>query len=140
VRVSQGGGKSFVLMHGKRRRLKTLGKYPSMSLKDACQEALRFLVEGDAKQDVYPSEPTKSSSVKDALVAYPEECDAKNRPRTVKCYRQHLNNHLPMGKLDAITRREIMGRMSKLAGVPGQQAHAFTALKIFSIGVPNTGT
>lgn len=47
VRVSQEGGKSFVLIYGDRRRLKKLGLYLRMSLKEARQEAMCFLVEGE---------------------------------------------------------------------------------------------
>lgn len=45
VRVSQGGTKSYVVMYGKRRQLKTLGRYPTMTLKDARAAAKR--IQGD---------------------------------------------------------------------------------------------
>ncbi|MEH6728947.1 MAG: Arm DNA-binding domain-containing protein, partial [Hyphomicrobiales bacterium] len=41
VRVSQGGSKSFVVMYGQKRRLKTVGRYPHLSLADARREAKR---------------------------------------------------------------------------------------------------
>ena len=37
--------KSFVVMFGEKRRLKTLGRYPAMSLSDARIEAKRFFME-----------------------------------------------------------------------------------------------
>ena len=40
VRVSQGGAKSFVVMFGERRQLRTLGRYPILSLKDARKLAM----------------------------------------------------------------------------------------------------
>ena len=43
VRVSQTGRKSFVVMYGKARQLKTLGKYPDKTLKSAREEAKTFL-------------------------------------------------------------------------------------------------
>ena len=45
VRVSVGGSKSFVLMHGKRRRLETIGRYPGMTLAEARKKAKRVLGE-----------------------------------------------------------------------------------------------
>jgi hypothetical protein len=42
IRVSQ-RSRSFVVMYGKRRRLKTLGRYPTLSLKEARREAQAFL-------------------------------------------------------------------------------------------------
>ena len=38
IRVSQ-RPKSFVVMYGRRRQLKTLGRYPSLSLKEARKQA-----------------------------------------------------------------------------------------------------
>ncbi|MBI2718720.1 MAG: DUF4102 domain-containing protein [Rhizobiales bacterium] len=35
IRVSMGGTKSFVLMYGKKRKLKTIGRYPALSLSEA---------------------------------------------------------------------------------------------------------
>ena len=99
VRVSQGGGKSFVLMYGERRKLKTLGRYPRMSLKEARLEAMRFLVEGHLEPAKAQQALAPSTSVKEALEAYLQECSVKNKPRTVNCYRRHLKNHLPKGKL-----------------------------------------
>ncbi|WP_417629027.1 Arm DNA-binding domain-containing protein [Pararhodobacter aggregans] len=46
VRVSQGGAKSFVVTYGARRQLKTLGRYPDKSLKDARNEARVILGSG----------------------------------------------------------------------------------------------
>jgi len=31
VRISQGGSKSFIVMYGKKRRLKTIGRYPALT-------------------------------------------------------------------------------------------------------------
>ncbi len=41
VRCSQGGTRSFVVMHGANRQLTTIGRYPVISLADARQEARR---------------------------------------------------------------------------------------------------
>ncbi len=43
IRVSQ-RSKSFVVVYGQSRKLKTLGKYPALSLKDARKEAQLFLL------------------------------------------------------------------------------------------------
>ena len=42
LRVSQ-KSKSYIVMYGPDRRLKTLGRYPDLSLKDARREAMRYL-------------------------------------------------------------------------------------------------
>ena len=43
VRVSQGGGKSYVLMHGKDRKLTTLGRVDRLGLREARQKAREIL-------------------------------------------------------------------------------------------------
>ncbi len=43
VRVSQGGTRSFVVMYGKVRKLKTLGRYPETALSEARRRARRIL-------------------------------------------------------------------------------------------------
>jgi integrase len=82
VRVSQGGSKSFVIMYGKDRRLKTIGRYPEMSLKTARTEAKRLLT--------IQSSPTPTMSLAEARSAYLEACEKKNRPATVDNYRHYL--------------------------------------------------
>ena len=44
-RVSQGGTKTFVLVHGVDRRFITIGRYPIISLSDARTEAKQLLAE-----------------------------------------------------------------------------------------------
>ena len=45
VRVSQGGGKSFIVMHGANRKRTSIGKYPIITLSDARTAAKRLLAE-----------------------------------------------------------------------------------------------
>jgi integrase len=111
VRVSQGGTKSFVVMYGPKRELKTIGRYPAMSLKEARQAAnLHLAVK-------VPSRSTKRLS--EARTAYLEDCEKRCRPGTVANYRLLLNQ-LTKEKLDQVTRADV-----------GQNAHAIMAAKIF---------
>ena len=43
LRVSKGGAKTFVLVHGKGRKIHTLGRYPDLSLMDARKKAKEVL-------------------------------------------------------------------------------------------------
>lgn len=98
VRVSQGGSKTFVLMHGKERRLTTLGKYPAMSLKTARQEALRLKTTETPRN--------KLMSFDEARTAYLADCATRTRPATTHVYRNYLNK-LEKPKLTDITRADI---------------------------------
>lgn len=111
VRVSQGGSKSFVVMFGEKRQLKTIGRYPAMSLKSARIAAQRFLV------TKVPSQAAKT--VSEAREAFLAECDDKNRPNTVRSYKLYLNQ-LTKTKLDDVVRSDLPST-----------AHAIMAGKIF---------
>lgn len=82
VRVTS-RSKSFFVMFGKERRLKTLGAYPQKSLSDARKDAKRYLVLNPEKNAVV--------SLTDARKDYLEECEAKNRVGTIKFYTRILN-------------------------------------------------
>ena len=70
-------------MFGNDRRLKTIGRYPAISLSEARQEAKRLLA--------YRTPKNVPMSLKQALSAYLDECEAKNRASTVKQYRYYLS-------------------------------------------------
>lgn len=123
IRVSQGGSKSFIVMYGTARQLKTLGKYPDKTLKSAREEAKRFLA------TVTPD--MSSVSTTDALRAFLSHCEVKNRPRTVKDYSDLLGNHLPTGRVRDMTRKSLMTYFRTLQHTPSAQAHAITAISVF---------
>lgn len=74
--------KSFIVMYGQERRLKTIGKYPQISLKMARRRALELKVDRDTATD--------TSRLSEARTAYLTECQVKNRPNTVRSYRLYL--------------------------------------------------
>ena len=115
--------KSFVVMYGSERRLKTLGRYPTVPLKTARTEAKRFL----SNNLQIPATIT----VSEARAAYLEHCRQQNRPRTVKDYARLLKRHLPVGRLADLDRRTLLGRLDRLKDTPGEQSHAYTAISIF---------
>lgn len=81
VRLSK-GAKSFFVMYGPQRRLKTIGPYPQKTLSEARKEALRYLV-------LLPDTPV-AVKLSEARNAYIEECEGKNRDSTVRSYRMLL--------------------------------------------------
>lgn len=111
VRVSQGGSKSFVVMYGKERRLKTLGRYPAMSLKIARKQAQKYIVSVPSSR--------KQMTLSEARDAFMEEVENKNRPATVRSYRLYLDQ-LSKKRLEDVTRLDVP-----------QKPHAIMAAKIF---------
>lgn len=92
VRVSQGGSKSFVLMHGEDRRLRNIGRYPSMSLKTARREAQQLKLASDTFVPII--------SVTEALSAFLDDTATRARQSTVDAYNFRLK-HLT-GRLDKV--------------------------------------
>ena len=103
-RVTPNGTKSWVVMHGRQRKLTTLGRYPEISLSEARTSAKRVLSgHSDAPQ------PTDTFS--EVLTSFLAHCDYKNRPRTAKDYKRLLERHfkptLGPKALNTITSHDI---------------------------------
>jgi integrase len=128
VRVSQGGGKSFVLVHGAKRQRITIGRYPIISLKDAREEARRILAE-----TTLGKRQLARISFTEAKEKFLEECAQRNRPRTVEEYRRHLERHLDFGssRIAELSTQDIMGRINRLRDTPAEQNHAFVTARAF---------
>ena len=127
LRVSQGGTKSFVLVHGPRRERVTIGRYPVITLAEARTEAKRRSAE-----IILGKFKPKSINYEDAKRKFLEICEMKNRARTVYDYRRHLK-HFPFGKtqLSQITRHDISQRLDKLRKTPSEANHALVVVKVF---------
>ena len=110
-----GRSKSFIVMYGKKRRLKTLGQYPDLSLSDARKEARKILA--------FPPRPQPTISFPAARDAFLAHCAQHNRPSTVKGYAHYLHKLDHNGKLVEITR----AKLHTLASHP----HTLTTFKIF---------
>jgi integrase len=127
-RVSQGGARSFVLMHGPNRELLTLGRYGIITLAEARTKAKEFLAErtlGKLKPD--------SITWDAATDAYLDFVERKNRKRTHHDYKRLLAKHFPFGKrqLTDIAKPDINRRLDRLHDTPSEHNHALTAVKIF---------
>ena len=128
VRLSQGGAKSFFLVHGANRQRTTIGRYPIISLSDARHEAKRLLAE-------FTLGKTRPVSItfQDAQNRFLEDCKQRNKPRTLADYQRLLNRHFRLGKvrLSDVTQQDIMRRIDQLRDTPSEQNHAFVAARVF---------
>ena len=129
VRVSQGGTKTFVVVHGVERRRYTLGRFPAISLKQARDEAKRL----QAGLTLGLIERRPSPKYTDALELFLAATAQKNRPRTVNDYRRLLTRHFAFGlkRLGEISRADIQAKLNRLRDIPSEQRHAFVIAKIF---------
>ncbi|MCC3246412.1 site-specific integrase [Methylocystis sp. WRRC1] len=128
VRVSAGGTKSFILVHGLERRRVTIGRYPIISLAEARAEAKRILAEKTLGHTFERSVPFE-----DALAQFLDHSAQTKRPLTTRDYKRLLTSHFPFGRtqLGDVTPREILRRLDRLRATPAEQSHALVALKVF---------
>lgn len=129
VRVSQGGTKSFVVMFGEQRRLKTLGRYPALSLSEARKAARRVQVEAEAESIEAPRfEPMSFALARDKFLA---DSQRRNKERTHQGYHRLLHRHFHFEQqLDALSRVDVMDAIERLSDTPSEQQHAFVALRV----------
>lgn len=117
--------KSFVVMYGPRRQLKTLGRYPDVTLAEARTAAKRFFVEFEAGSATNPS-----ISFQAAKQRFLEDSRGRNKPRTAADYDRLLNKHFNFsGELRDITRQQVMKVVSDLAETPSERSHAYVAIR-----------
>ncbi|MEM9128816.1 MAG: Arm DNA-binding domain-containing protein, partial [Pseudomonadota bacterium] len=90
--------KSFFVMYGRDRRLKTIGKYPQISLREARFEAKRLLAAKPGKNRV--------QWTTEAIGAYIEDAKPRLRPNTLREYRRHLDK-APNKRLDKLVRADV---------------------------------
>ncbi|MCW5688469.1 MAG: site-specific integrase [Pseudolabrys sp.] len=129
VRVSQGGTKTFIVMHGADRRRISIGRYPVVSLTDARAEAKRLLAEATLGR----TRPATISWEK-ATAEFLEMCDGRNKPRTVAGYRRLLNRHfssLERMQMAEIRSGDVTRRLDRLKDTPSERHHAYVAVKVF---------
>lgn len=126
VRVSQGGAKSFVVVYGPNRTRKTIGRYPTITLKqarDKAKELKAAFVLGLDRQ--------KSITWAEARDLFLEDCKHRLRPATVRYYRSRLGNHFRFGKrqLNDITRQDFQDKIRNGPRSRGEQHHALVAAR-----------
>ena len=119
--------KSFVIMFGEKRRLKTLGRYPRLSLAAARAQAKRFFVEFEEGNLSQFQIAVPFQEAKERFLA---DCQGRNKPRTVADYRRLLNKHFNFRTdIREVSRAQIMKIISNLSSTPSEQSHAYVAIR-----------
>ncbi len=124
-RVSQGGTKTFVLVHGRDRRTITIGRYPIISLSKARVEAKRMLAEFTLGK----TRPHAISYAQATELFLQDKACAK-RPSTVYGYRHHLARLKFDCQLSEITPHEISRRLDRIKA-PSARSHVLVSAKVF---------
>jgi integrase len=126
LRVSQGGTKTFVVLLGKDRVRKTIGRYPDVSLADARKLAKRLLANAPIENLVRRA----AVNFTDAKERFLVHVDAHNKRSTANEYRRLLNRHFRLDKpLSELTRQDVMRSVERLQAAPSEARHAFVAMR-----------
>ncbi|HJQ57753.1 MAG TPA: tyrosine-type recombinase/integrase [Vineibacter sp.] len=130
VRVSQGGTKTFVLMHGRNRQLTTIGRVGIIALADARAKAKNIL----AQKTLGQHQP-KTITFGEAYTKYQELKLPYLKERTQYDYKRILDLHfLPKvrhERLRDIAPETIYAITDKLAKTPSEQSHALAVGRTF---------
>lgn len=128
VRVSQGGTKTFIIIHGANRQRESIGRYPVISLKEARNKAKEVQA-----QITLGRHNQTASTFQDARQAFLDDAATRNKANTVRYYTSRLDRHFKFGRkrLDEITRADVTAKLAKLAKTPGEQNHAFVTIRSF---------
>jgi integrase len=118
--------KSYVVMYGRKRQLKTLGRYPELPLSEARNRAKMFL----ASHALQP-EPSTEYDYRTVVEAYLDDCESRVRLNTMKGYRLYLNGITFSGPIGKITQRQVMDAIKGNTSSPSSQNYAFTTFKVF---------
>jgi len=128
IRVSEGGTKSFVLTHGRRRQRETIGRVGVISLQDARSEAKRRLAEYTLGR-----EKPRSIGWADAVEKYLSEVEETRKRRTHEDYEYFLGRYVRYGdmRLSDVSPHDIRCTMERLADTPAVKHRTYTILRAF---------
>lgn len=89
--------KTFAVMYGKDRRIKTFGSYPDKKLAEARNEARRYLERFDNKNT--------AETIFELSNLFLEDCQTRLRPKTISSYKSILKHapRIPIQKADRTT-------------------------------------
>jgi site-specific recombinase XerC len=125
VRISQGGSKSFVLVHGKECRTITIGRYPIITLSQARTEAKRLLAEFTLGK-VRPQSITYEA----AMELFLQDKAHNRRESTVATYRRLLKRLKFKCQLTEINHAEAARKLDRFTS-PSERSHILVAAKVF---------
>ncbi len=130
IRVSPGGTKTFVLMHGQRRQLTKLGRLGIITLAKARAAAKRIL----AQRTLGQHQP-KTRKFGEAYELFKTEHVAKKKARTQYDYQRAIELYflkkLGSERLQDVTYETVTDITDKLADRPSEQAHTLAVARTF---------
>lgn len=118
--------KSYVVMYGEKRKLKTLGRYPFVPLADARKQAKRFLSNvTDTAVEI------EDHDYVEVMAEYLADCAQRLRPSTMYHYRFFARKIPLRGPIGKLGPSEVMKTIVRHTSNVASQNHAFMTFKVF---------
>jgi integrase len=132
LRVSQGGAKSFIVLLGSGNR-HTIGRFPTISLSDARDEAKRLLAERTLGKHRPRSVPWEDAQKRFLADCQQRVADGDLKARTLADYTRLLKKYFAFERrqLSDITTDDIVRRLDRIVDAQSERNHALVALKVF---------
>ena len=131
LRMSQAGGRSFIVVLGEKRRKVSLGKYPEqISLAEARIRGARL-----TQECAYGAANVASMTFEEALEGYFRWSEQHHRTSTSYqkrgLFRRHFEERFGRKQLTAISLREVTNVLDGLSRTPSEARHAYIAIRAF---------
>lgn len=118
--------KSFVVMYGEKRHLKTLGRYPDLPLAEARRHAKLFLATQDQVGD-----PQREHDYEAVVEAYLRDCQRRLRDSTLEGYALYLTKVRFTGPISKVEQGHVLRSIEQYTKSSSSQNYAFTTFKVF---------
>lgn len=118
--------KSYVVMYGAKRRLKTLGRYPDLPLSEARKRA-RLFQANQTQEQGHEAVFDYQAMVDEYLL----DCHRRLRSSTLKGYTLYLSHITFAGPISEVTQGQVIRAIERYTRSPSSQNYAFTAFKVF---------
>ena len=126
IRVSQGGTKTFCVVHGAKRQRLTIGRYPLVPLTAARKRARELLLSASLNPNKQPSLPFPEVRRRYLTSRKPEI-----RASSYAEITRHFDKHFLWDKsVDAITARDTIDTLDAISAL-SERRHAYAILKTF---------
>lgn len=118
--------KSYVVSYGKKRRLKTIGRYPDLPLAEARKRAKLFQATQahDQGQEI-------SYDYQAVVDEYLRDCQHRLRGSTLKGYVLYLSHITFDGPISDVMQGQVIRAIEQYTTSPSSQNYAFTTFKVF---------
>jgi integrase len=130
LRLSQGGAKTFTVMHGALRERITIGRYPLISLAQAREKAKEILADRTLNRDRKPN--IKFDAAQQIFFAVKKQkCKASTVAQYERLFKRHLFPTLQYRKLADIKPHDITHIIDRLLRTPSECNHLYGMAQTF---------